>query len=786
MATLPTDIIEADVASIFLSYFKRAPEFEAMEWYAQVYVDLLAEQGDNPAGVENAFKALSAQIYADGTGAGEVPAGPTVTNAWYVDYLYQNILGRQADPDGRNYWIDQLDTGAIDRPELVGILIASAMEGGGRDAAYVGNRTYVAVQFAQWENSNPQILPDLRYDAAEVLLGVNETEASVAAAEAKLNQSTGDIGETFQLTPGIDTFEGTVRDDTFNAFWIEPPGGGDNQSTLTPFDSIDGDTGWDVMNIFTDGTANPWVPGTASVQNVEVVNIFYDGMFTDPLPDGARALADASVYQGVRQLWQIDGAMDVTELGPNTIAGFDGLMIGEASAPILIDTTDAATEANLAVTGFQGADAVFDVFGESLNTVNVIGNLGSTREMELILTLGDGETSATVNTEVQTDLFLHSYDHDNSIAMLDASGSTGGVVLITDWSDLVGPGQAFTALFGSGDDVIKFDVTERGMTLQDVIDGGDGIDTAAFNFTGSLQTQDYDTINRLQNFEVVAFTGGSVTVDAAELAGFNLAFGGETHFGEDPPDAHVIIENLTNDTLVTFFNEVDDDWNVPGPASATLLDAGADVAILVESDTTGEDQYVLELIAEHAPGDASGGMLDLWGNGGVIFDNTTGKFAIIEATFMGDGMAAGGLGLDLTGMATHVAEQVFLSDDTWDEIHLEVDATDGERNSSTIANMDRIFGFDSGEDSDELISNVAFSEYLNDMAGWGEVATLQQAWAFAANQAESADDGMYFHFEGDTYFYADTVDPGEGRYDNGDFALMLEGIHNLEWGPIVL
>ena len=44
MATLPIAQIQNDVAGVFLSYFQRAPEFEAMQWYSQLYSRLLEEQ----------------------------------------------------------------------------------------------------------------------------------------------------------------------------------------------------------------------------------------------------------------------------------------------------------------------------------------------------------------------------------------------------------------------------------------------------------------------------------------------------------------------------------------------------------------------------------------------------------------------------------------------------------------------------------------------------------------------------------------------------------------------
>lgn len=203
MATLPIEQAQQDVAGIFLSYFNRAPEYEAMAYYLGVYNELLAQQGDDPAAQPNAFKELAAGIYVDGVRHGEVPAGAAITNEFYVGFLYENVLGREPDPEGLAYWVAQLNDGMIERPELVALII-NAAAADPRDGAYVANRTEVAIEFSQWENSNPNILSTLQYDAAEVVAGVDETPESVEAAQQLLFVNTGPAGETFVLTTSND------------------------------------------------------------------------------------------------------------------------------------------------------------------------------------------------------------------------------------------------------------------------------------------------------------------------------------------------------------------------------------------------------------------------------------------------------------------------------------------------------------------------------------------------------------------------------------------------------
>ena len=45
--------------------------------------------------------------------------GENISNEQYVKTLYQNILDREADTEGYNYWVGQLNNGVEDRSELL-------------------------------------------------------------------------------------------------------------------------------------------------------------------------------------------------------------------------------------------------------------------------------------------------------------------------------------------------------------------------------------------------------------------------------------------------------------------------------------------------------------------------------------------------------------------------------------------------------------------------------------------------------------------------------------------
>lgn len=415
MATLPIEAQRDAVATLFLSYLGRAPEFEAMEHYTKLFAGLLNAQGNSETAQEDAFKALSAQIYADAVGASEVPpVGNTFTYTDYVNWIYQNVLGRAADEDGLDYWVSELEIGRIEAAELVAIVVAAA-EGDERDAAYVANRTEVAVAYAKWEVSNPAkhaANPEL---SASILQFVTEDPATVDAALQELSDVEV-VGQTYTLTQGVDTVAGTAANDTINALYVTVDG--TERSTLTAFDAIDGGAGHDTLNIHTKGSANGEFPADVTVKNVETVNIYNSGT-------AAWSLADASNYEGVTALWQIGAeAAYVTGLQSTTVAGFKGAAAQDLGVVLAAD----ATTANVALDQVSDAAELF-IGGLALDTVNLTGELrgvgDSTDDLELRIVAGSKATTVTLNTDIDVDLDLWGAKVDT----LDASGSTGDVSL---------------------------------------------------------------------------------------------------------------------------------------------------------------------------------------------------------------------------------------------------------------------------------------------------------------------------------------------------------------------
>ncbi|GAA5236839.1 DUF4214 domain-containing protein [Verticiella sediminum] len=751
MATISIEQAREDVTAIFLSYLGRAAEYQAVSYYVDNYMSILEALGDDPAAVENGFKALSAEVYATGAANGEVPSAGSTTSEEYVKWIYQNVLGREAEPEGLAYWVAELDSGNSPREALVAVILV-AVDGqpeDSRDKMFYSNRLEVAQEFGKFENSNPGVLANLPYNAAQVMEGVTEDPATKEAALDKLYVATGG-GQSAMLTPGVDNLVGTSGDDMFTALPVNAATGA-AATTLSAFDSIDGGLGNDTLSIYAYDGQNASLPDSATIKNVETINIYNDGMFDDAF--GGASGVDASRFVGATEVWQIGGSNYVTDLDEDVVAGFRNIVLAD-EAFFAVVAADDATSLNVEfdnVTGLPegdvpGAGSVVTLYaeGDALTDVTVDGDLVGADEawLDLYIENTGGAAVETLTVSTAINAFLRV---TGDVGTIDASGSSGKLMYVEGESAAEGTGF----IGGSADDLI---VVES-VTLDSSFDGGEGTDSLWIGGDGVFQTETYDAINAgLVNIEELVFLGDDVELDASQLADFtSLGFAG---------GGEVVLSNLAADQTVVL---VDATWFVDpeaeeagGPDSLLLESAAADVAIDVQTS-----KWVT--IDVGAVG-ATGGSLTVSSAdaGDLGYDNTSGKFSTIDVSgFLGD--------FYLAGMASNVKETLILGAGSADEIEITVDDT----SSSSYGAMDVIEGFDATEDTLNGLGDVTG---ITLSAG---VSSLQMAFSEAATASDGLDGGVVlFVYESNTYLFADTT--GSGVYDNADFALQLVGTYTAD------
>lgn len=334
-------------------------------------------------------------------------------------------------------------------------------------------------------------------DAQDVIKNVDETEGSVDTAKSEI---TGEAngGEKYSLTGGVDSLTGTNFNDTFTALSVQ---GSTSTATTTfsSFDAIDGGDGEDTLNIYTTGADNTAFPANATVENVEIINVHNNA--------AAAALADASKFSGVEQLWQIgSNAANVTNLGASTTAGFKNSAAGTAFS---VTPTTSAASASVA---FDKASNVGDTSGltvgaaagasTALAEVNIKGSLATgSADLDTTVNTGSKQTTLTLNSAVDVDLTIGTAATVN----LDASGSTGSI-------EYTGGASTRMIKSGSGADVIGT-ATTTSATVASTVEAGAGKDSITINNSGSGTTT-VDAGDGDDTVTVTAVGTGKTTVTA--------------------------------------------------------------------------------------------------------------------------------------------------------------------------------------------------------------------------------------------------------------------------------
>lgn len=162
------------VVALYDSSFSRAPENGGLIYWANKLNVELGYGTDQTT----AYAVISKQMYIDGKGNGE--AGTTLGDSAYVNFAYQNILGRNGDAAGVSYWNDKLATGAVDRGTFVAKFVGDAINNAG-DSDFLQARIAVSKYAAQAHVSGPGA-PGI--DLHAVIQNVSDAASANAAINA--------------------------------------------------------------------------------------------------------------------------------------------------------------------------------------------------------------------------------------------------------------------------------------------------------------------------------------------------------------------------------------------------------------------------------------------------------------------------------------------------------------------------------------------------------------------------------------------------------------------------
>jgi len=573
----------AVVQQLYVSYFGRPADFYGLQNFSaqldaigapKTFAAVQAAVGGDRAGTTalsklvNTFSNSAESVALYGNDNSQIGVSK------FVAAIYQNVLGREADTAGFNFWVSAISSGTLTKANAAAAITQAATANttaqGLLDAQTVANKVAVATAFTTALDT-PTELNAYSGDAAAasgrgLLTGVNSS-TNVTAYQTTINSTITSIVNgsapisNLALTDTVDNLVGTNGNDTFTAL-VNADG---TATTLNTGDSVDGGAGVDTMNLIVGaGATGSALPTVATVKNIEIINVTGVENITG-------TTVDAGFFAGSTMV-NLNAAGGTTA----TVTGLSGKTLGvqgKTAATVAGDfgTAAAATVqlTNASDAATTPANAIINLTGTAIKTVTVNGNGRATID-------ATGSTVETLNINATGSLTLNAAAEAASIKTINAAGSTAAVNLgttaftaaetITTGSgndtfavSLTTAGKTATVNSGAGNDTITVAATavnvninagagddtivfSRPLTATDVVNGGEGKDTLTVGNTAIIAADLEILKAAVTNVESLKFSNAVTGVDATSLSQFStFSFAGDNSVITKVADAQNIV-----------------------------------------------------------------------------------------------------------------------------------------------------------------------------------------------------------------------------------------------------
>ncbi|MCS0809946.1 DUF4214 domain-containing protein [Massilia agilis] len=632
------------IQKLYVAYFNRPADYAGLANWESV---LTANKGDISV-VSKAF-----------AGSDEYKKAYAGMDAYHVvAQVYLNLFNNpNPDLPGLTFWASKLQAGVLSIDTIVKNIADGAQ---GTDLAAYNAKVSAATAFTAQLDTAQEILGysgDVANGLAKTWMSTIKDDATLKAAiaDAALAATVNSVtnppvpGQTFNLTQGLDTVNGTAGDDVINAFAFNNITGA-AATTLNSVDTTNGGNGNDTLNIEVTAANNNNLTGITTT-SVETIS-FNESQAV------LGATLNASAFAGAKTINQIGASVDVSKLAAGTTASFQSqALTAAANRTVAAAASASSASVNLgtAVTGDAANNAVLNVNGASLSSVTVSGVLTkadstlTNNKLTLNLTsgtdaAGNSVASVAVNTAVTTTLAL-TEQGTGHVATVDASGSTGGVTyagsqynstikggagkdtltLATKFSATVtsasidgGAGNdkiyiavdssaasgTFTANGGDGNDVIN--AAQINLAAGNKIDGGAGTDTLKLSMPASyaFAAGDYVLLSSVvSNVETLEMATSVTGLSGAKVAQFtNLTFDADASGVTSASQAILAHGNLTAAGVGYLSAAATGDVaNYAGDLKVTADTTGKTISVLADTatvnvDTTGKYAGVADTI----------------------------------------------------------------------------------------------------------------------------------------------------------------------------------------------
>ncbi len=480
-------VTRTEVTEIYVATFDRAPDAAGLDYW--VATGLTIE------GIAASFfvQPETQRLYPD-----------TMSDAEFVDAVYNNVYNHSGDLAGEAYWIGELENGTP-RDAMIISMVNGAQ---GADQDTLENKTEVGLYFA--DNGAELTLGQ----AYEVMEDVTNDDQTVADAEVEVDVWS-DAANALPLTTATDDIVGSDLDDIVTGLLN---GDTPTKNTLNAADTIDGGGGDDLLQLSIVGL----VPSlaVANMSNMEILAI------SSELP-----AAVALDLAGTTGLETIDLSGSVTRA---TITNVVDIVDLELSTSVRTTTTINYAAATI-VDPLNRMDIINDsaasqgviVNGIENITLHLTGQAGSATRIsssDLHTITVDGITTGT-NTLVAL------LAPGDEAKVIDLSGTTGaGMIVDISISDASG----INIISGGGADTINLDV---------------GNDTVTYSRAEQSQGMSSDTINGFATLSdninltnAIIYAGGTATGAELAVTAFDGAGIGALAFGDSFNGATVYVD----------------------------------------------------------------------------------------------------------------------------------------------------------------------------------------------------------------------------------------------------
>lgn len=165
--------VEIEIQKVYIAYFNRPADSAGLEYWSQA----IASGSNTIQDLTDAFS-TSAEYLSVYGGA---------SNETVISEVYQNLFGRQPEPDGLAYWLGEMNAGRVS----IGNIAYAALNGaGGSDLETITNKAKAAVEFTNFleaRNADEQYSADVLQDVKSWMSTIDGSNASYLVAVQEIS-----------------------------------------------------------------------------------------------------------------------------------------------------------------------------------------------------------------------------------------------------------------------------------------------------------------------------------------------------------------------------------------------------------------------------------------------------------------------------------------------------------------------------------------------------------------------------------------------------------------------